>query len=77
VVRGQDLAASTDIHRLLQVLLGLPAPLYLHHLLIVDQQGRKLSKRDGDTGLATLRAGGATPADIRRLVGIPDTGADS
>jgi glutamyl-Q tRNA(Asp) synthetase len=77
VVRGADLEAATDIHRLLQVLLGLPAPLYVHHSLIVDQQGRKLSKRDGDTALATLRDSGATPADIRRLVGIPDTGADS
>lgn len=71
VVRGADLRASTDVHRLLQVLLGLPEPLYQHHRLLTDAQGRKLSKRDGDTSLYTLRRSGLTPADIRRLVGLP------
>ncbi len=70
VTRGQDLFAATDIHRLLQVLLDLPAPLYAHHRLIVDESGRKLAKSACDTSLAELRAGGATPADIRRLVGL-------
>ena len=54
------------LHRLLQVLLGLPEPTYRHHRLLTDADGRKLSKSGGDTGLAALRAGGATPADIRR-----------
>src|SRR5262249_1542367 len=68
VVRGRDLLASTAVHRLLQALLGLPAPVYRHHSLILDADGRKLSKSTQATGLRELRAGGATPADIRRIV---------
>jgi glutamyl-Q tRNA(Asp) synthetase len=71
VVRGQDLFWSTSVHRLLQELLGLPQPSYRHHRLIRDDSGRKLSKTSQATGLRELRAGGATPADIRRLVGLP------
>jgi glutamyl-Q tRNA(Asp) synthetase len=70
VTRGRDLLAATDLHRLLQVLLGLPAPLYHHHRLIVDETGRKLAKSARDTSLKSLRERGATPADIRRLVGL-------
>ncbi|MCC2113235.1 MAG: tRNA glutamyl-Q(34) synthetase GluQRS, partial [Hyphomicrobiales bacterium] len=70
VVRGQDLFWSTSVHRVLQRLLGLPAPVYHHHRLIRDANGRKLSKSAGDTGLGALRAAGATPADVRRLVGF-------
>ncbi len=71
VVRGQDLFWSTGVHRLLQQLLGLPPPAYRHHRLVVDAAGRKLSKSTEATGLRELRAGGATPADIRRLAGLP------
>jgi glutamyl-Q tRNA(Asp) synthetase len=71
VVRGADLFWSTGVHRLLQRLLGLPAPAYRHHRLVLDGEGRKLSKSSQATGLRELRAGGATPADIRRLVGLP------
>jgi glutamyl-Q tRNA(Asp) synthetase len=71
VVRGQDLFWSTSVHRLLQQLLGLPEPGYRHHRLILDGAGRKLSKSSEATGLRELRARGATPADIRRLVGLP------
>ena len=71
VVRGQDLFWSTSVHRLLQQLLGLPQPAYRHHRLVLDAAGRKLSKSSAATGLRELRAGGATPADIRRLVGLP------
>lgn len=71
VVRGQDLFWSTSVHRLLQQLLGLPPPSYRHHRLILDAAGRKLSKSSEATGLRELRAGGATPADIRRRVGLP------
>jgi|SRR5580704_2961301 glutamyl-Q tRNA(Asp) synthetase len=71
VVRGVDLFWSTSVHRLLQVLLGLPAPAYRHHGLILDGERQKLSKSTQATGLRELRAGGATPADIRRLVGLP------
>jgi glutamyl-Q tRNA(Asp) synthetase len=70
VVRGQDLFWSTSIHRLLQALLGLPEPGYYHHRLILDAEGRKLSKSIQSTGLRELRAAGAAPADIRRLVGL-------
>jgi glutamyl-Q tRNA(Asp) synthetase len=71
VVRGQDLFWSTSVHRLLQQLLDLPQPAYRHHRLILNAAGRKLSKSTEATGLRELRAGGATPADIRRLVGLP------
>jgi glutamyl-Q tRNA(Asp) synthetase len=70
VVRGQDLFWSTSVHRLLQALLGLPQPIYRHHRLILDGAGRKLSKSTEATGLRELRAAGATPAEIRRLVGL-------
>src|SRR3979411_1943717 len=70
VVRGQDLFWSTSVHRLLQQLLGLPQPAYRHHRLVLDAAGRKLSKSTEATGLRELRAAGATPGDIRRLVGL-------
>jgi glutamyl-Q tRNA(Asp) synthetase len=70
VTRGRDLFQSTGLHRLLQVLLGLPEPLYRHHRLLTDAEGRKLAKSAGDTGLAALRAVGASPADIRRMIGL-------
>ena len=70
VVRGLDLFHATSVHRLLQKLLNLPQPVYHHHRLIVDSEGRKLSKSEGDTGLAELRARGLSAADIRRLVGL-------
>jgi len=71
VVRGQDLFWSTSVHRLVQQLLELPEPAYRHHRLVLDAAGQKLSKSTLATGLRELRARGATPADIRRLVGLP------
>ena len=71
VVRGADLFWSTSVHRLLQQLLGLPPPAWRHHRLVPDDEGRKLSKSTAATGIRELRARGATPADIRRLVGLP------
>jgi glutamyl-Q tRNA(Asp) synthetase len=71
VVRGEDLFWSTSVHRLLQQSLGLPQPVYRHHRLVRDGEGRKLSKSTMATGLRELRAAGATPADIRRGVGLP------
>ncbi len=70
VVRGLDLYAATSVHRLLQELLGLPAPSYLHHRLILDEDGAKLSKSRKSTALAHLRAAGATVDEIRRRIGI-------
>ncbi len=71
VVRGQDLFWSTSVHRLLQALLGLPVPIYRHHALLRDEAGAKLAKSIASTSLRALRADGVSPADIRRLVGLP------
>jgi glutamyl-Q tRNA(Asp) synthetase len=71
VTRGRDLYAATDLHRLLQVLLGLPEPLYHHHRLLTDADGRKLAKSARDTGLGELRASGTSAADVRRTLGLP------
>lgn len=70
VVRGVDLAFATPLHRLLIALLGLPVPRWHHHRLIRDAEGRRLAKRDDARALRTLRAEGATPQDIRRMVGL-------
>jgi glutamyl-Q tRNA(Asp) synthetase len=70
VVRGQDLYWATSVHRLLQMLLGLPMPIYHHHRLILGTDGRKLSKSTRATALRALRESGATPGDIRQMVGL-------
>lgn len=70
VVRGKDLEAATDLHVLLQRLLGLPTPLYHHHGLIFDETGDKLSKSRRSEALADLRARGVTAAEIRRRLGF-------
>jgi glutamyl-Q tRNA(Asp) synthetase len=75
VVRGQDLFHATGLHALLQRLLGLPQPVYHHHRLIHDAEGGKLSKSTHATGLRELRAGGITAADIRRMIGLPQSHA--
>jgi glutamyl-Q tRNA(Asp) synthetase len=70
VVRGEDLWEATPLHRLLQALLGLPEPVWHHHRLIRDADGRRLAKRDDARALATLRSEGMTPGDVRRMVGL-------
>ena len=70
VVRGADLAPATHLHRLLQALLGLPAPRYRHHALILDGDGAKLAKSRLSKPLRQLRAEGLAPDDIRRLAGL-------
>lgn len=72
VTRGRDLSPATHVQRVLQFLLGLPAPRYAHHRLIADDQGRKLSKRDDATSLRSLRAQGVTAATVRARLGYPD-----
>jgi glutamyl-Q tRNA(Asp) synthetase len=62
--------ASTDIHVLLQMLLGLPQPLYNFHKLILGADGRKLSKSKGSPSLRDLRASGETPEGIRAGLGF-------
>lgn len=72
VTRGEDLFDATAIHAVLQGLLGLPTPSYHHHRLIRDDQGKRLAKRDDARALSKYRAEGATPADIHRMVGLPN-----
>jgi glutamyl-Q tRNA(Asp) synthetase len=64
VTRGRDLLAATDLHRLLQVLLDLPEPLYHHHALIVGCDGRKLAKSLGAEPLAALRQRKVAPVRV-------------
>ena len=70
VTRGDDLYASAHVQRLLQALLGMPAPRYRHHALIRDDSGRRLAKRDSARTLAALRAAGVTPKEIRRQLSL-------
>ena len=70
VTRGEDLFPATHIQRLLQDLLDLPAPTYAHHRLILDEAGRKFSKRDRAATLASLREAGATPQTVLAMVGL-------
>lgn len=70
VTRGMDLFHATDLHRLLQALLGLPAPLYCHHHLIRDEVDNKLAKSRGSQSLAGLREAGWTAADVRGRLGF-------
>ena len=70
VVRGRDLFHATSVHRLLQALLDLPQPRYHHHRLILDADGRKLSKSTLATGLRELCAQGMTAPEIRKVVGL-------
>lgn len=70
VVRGEDLFDFTPIQVILQRLLGLPTPIYHHHRLIRDAQGKRLAKRDDARAISKYRAEGATPNDIRRLIGL-------
>ncbi len=69
VTRGEDLRPATDLHRLLQVLLGWPEPAYAHHPLLHAPDGRRLSKRDGAATLAALRGRGLSPAAVLALAG--------
>jgi glutamyl-Q tRNA(Asp) synthetase len=70
VIRGEDLFAFVPIQVILQHLFGLPTPIYHHHRLIRDDQGKRLAKRDDARALSKYRAEGASPADIRRMVGL-------
>lgn len=70
VTRGHDMEAATDIHVLLQFLLGLPSPVYTFHKLLLDDDGKKLAKSRGSKSLRDLRAEGWTAEDVRRAVGF-------
>ena len=70
VVRGRDLLAATAVHRLLQALLGVAAPRYRHHRLVLDRDGAKLSKSRQSWSLAGLRASRLEPGRSSRGVGV-------
>lgn len=67
VIRGQDLFSATAIHVVLQRLFQLPTPIYHHHALVRDETGKRLAKRDDARALATYRAEGKRPDEIRAL----------
>jgi glutamyl-Q tRNA(Asp) synthetase len=68
VTRGLDLFEATDVHRLLQALLGLEVPAYRHHPLLAGDDGKRFAKRDKSLTIASLREDGATPDDVRRMI---------
>jgi len=68
VTRGGDLFEATHVHRLLQALLDLPVPEYVHHPLIVDGDGRRLAKRDRALTIRALREVGHDPNAVRGMV---------
>ncbi|MDX5350514.1 MAG: tRNA glutamyl-Q(34) synthetase GluQRS [Paracoccaceae bacterium] len=72
VIRGEDLFDFTPIQVILQHLLGLPTPVYHHHRLIRDEAGKRLAKRDDARAISKYRDEGVSPAEIRRLVGLPN-----
>lgn len=69
IVRGNDLRDSTGIHRLLQSLLGLPEPVYIHHALLCDSDGNRLAKRHGGMSLQGLRKIGVEAEKLRDFLG--------
>jgi glutamyl-tRNA synthetase len=77
VVRGEDLLPSAARQWLLLRLWDLPVPEYAHVGLVTDAEGRRLSKRDGDTALAHMREHGRAASDVlrqlARMSGLPDT----
>ena len=72
VTRGEDLFGASHIHRLLQALLGLPVPVWRHHRLLLDTQGKRFAKRDRAPTLAALRESGRSAAEMRARAGFPD-----
>jgi len=68
VTRGNDLMAATDVHRVLQTLLGLPEPLYHHHPLLLDASGKRLAKRDKAVTLRSLRDEKTTAQEITQTL---------
>jgi len=72
VTRGVDLFHATHIHRLLQAILDLNVPTYLHHLLLTNAAGERLSKRDGAVAIQALRRAGRSAAEVRALAGFSD-----
>jgi glutamyl-Q tRNA(Asp) synthetase len=72
VTRGEDLFTATHVHRLLQALLDLPVPVWRHHRLLLDADGKRFAKRDRAPTLAAMRAAGISAAEVRARAGFPD-----
>ena len=72
VIRGMDLRPATHIHRVLQAVLGLASPQYRHHVLLTNESGARLSKRDGALALRALRDRGISAAAVRKMAGFHD-----
>ena len=72
VTRGEDLRPATDLHRLLQELMGWPAPAYCFHPLLCDAQGHRLAKRAGARSIRSMRAEGLSPEAVKALAGMAD-----
>ena len=72
VIRGVDLRPATHLQRLLQAVLGLATPIYRHHVLLTNQAGERLSKRDGAASLRSLRADGMSASAVRAMAGFKD-----
>ena len=70
VIRGQDLFEATHVQRLIQTLMGWPAPVYRHHALLTGPDGRRYAKRDGAITLAALRDGGVSAQALRVELGF-------
>lgn len=70
VVRGRDLFYAAHLHRLLQALLGWPAPHYVHHRLLTDESGKRLAKRDRAATLRAIRESGESAESVRRRLGF-------
>ncbi len=70
ITRGVDLFASTHIHRVLQAALSLATPLYHHHGLLLDNQGKRLAKRDGARSIASLRESGYSPRAVKNSLQV-------
>ncbi len=68
VIRGDDLISSTGLHRLLQAVLGLSSPVYLHHAMLLDTRGERLAKRNGAPSLREIRTSGVSADTLRRLL---------
>jgi glutamyl-Q tRNA(Asp) synthetase len=75
VTRGLDLFHATHLHRLLQALLDLPEPDYLHHRLLTDAAGARLAKRTDAASIRALRQAGRTPAEALESMGLTESAA--
>ena len=71
VIRGEDLASSTPVHVLLQALMDWPQPVYHHHRLLLDTDGKRFAKRNKSVTLEQMRESGVTPDEIRRMTAAP------